>query len=105
VRLLQLGADGVDAGPRALLLFGLMNLFVGALSLVPIRRSTAAAAVRPRPRAPPGGRRRATTSSSRTSASLWCSLCCSSRSGGRRPIVPAVLDPLVSPLARLVTGG
>ena len=88
VQLLQYGVgQGIGGGDllaRTLLMLGLMNVYVGALSLVPLPPLDGGRllfALAPAARA---GRRRSTSSTSATSASPSCSRCCSSRSAVRR---------------------
>jgi membrane-associated protease RseP (regulator of RpoE activity) len=89
VQLLQYGVgQGIGGGDllaRALLMLGLMHVYVGALSLVPLPpldggRLLFALA----PRSPGLAEGRAPARRARASASPSCSRCCSSRSAGRR---------------------
>lgn len=105
VRVLQVGADGVDIGARVLLLFGLMNLFVGALSLLPIPpldggRLLFALA----PRSTGWQKARYYLVEQNIGIAVVLALLLIPL-GGPQALIPALLDPLVSPLARLVTGG
>ena len=105
VRLLQIGADGVDVGPRALLLFGLMNLFVGVLSLLPLPpldggRLLFALA----PRSAGWQKARYYLIEQNIGIAVVLALLLIPL-GGPQALIPALLDPIVSPLARLVTGG
>src|SRR4051794_22435672 len=103
--LLQEGAPGLAAGETAVLLFGLMNLYVGVLSLVPL---------------PPldGGRllfglaprtvgwQKAEYHLVEQNIGLVAVLVLLLLPlGGPQALLPAVLDDIIRPLARLVTGG
>ncbi len=91
--------------PRALLLVGLVHLFVGLLSLVPLPPldggPAAVRALAPHARA---GRRPSSTWSRRTSASsrCWCSCCCRWPASSR--CCSALLSAVGEPLVRLLTG-
>jgi Zn-dependent protease len=103
--LLQDGARGLAAADTAVLLFGLMNLYVGVLCLVPL---------------PPldGGRllfglaprtvgwQKAEYHLVEQNIGLVAVLVLLLLPlGGPQALLPAVLDPVVSPLVRLATGG
>ncbi|MCU1591939.1 MAG: hypothetical protein JWP11_3195, partial [Frankiales bacterium] len=103
--ILQHGLPGLDVADRATLLFGLMNVYVGILSLVPLP--------------PLDGGRLLFGSAPRTVG--WQKaqhqlvdqniglavllLLLLLPLGGPQALLPTVLDDLVSPLVRLVTGG
>ncbi|MDT7571180.1 MAG: hypothetical protein QOE05_1354, partial [Actinomycetota bacterium] len=103
--LLQEGAPGLPAADTAVLLFGLMNLYVGVLSLVPL---------------PPldGGRllfglaprtvgwQKAEYHLVEQNIGLVAVLVLLLLPlGGPQALLPSVLDHVVSPLVRLATGG
>jgi membrane-associated protease RseP (regulator of RpoE activity) len=104
-KLLQDGAPGLAAADTALLLFGLMNLYVGILSLVPL---------------PPldGGRllfglaprtlgwQKAEHHLVEQNIGLVVVLVLLLLPlGGPQALLPSVLDHIVSPLVRIATGG
>jgi Zn-dependent protease len=104
-KLLQDGTPGLAAADTALLLFGLMNLYVGVLSLVPLP--------------PLDGGRLLFGLGPRTSGWQKAEYHLVEQNiglvallvllliplGGPQALLPAVLDHVVSPLARLATGG
>ena len=102
---LQHGVRGLGAGAQALLLLGLMNTYVGLLSLVPLPPLDGGRllfALGPRS----AGWQKAEYHLVEQNIGLGVLLLlCLLPLGGPQPVLPAVLDALVSPLARLVTGG
>ena len=105
VRELQTGLGG-DLLLRALLLLGVMNVFVGAA----VARAAAAArrraaAVRARPAHRRAGRRRSTSSTSATSASPSLLALLLIPLGGPQALLPVLLDTLAGPVVDRVTGG
>ena len=102
---LQHGVQGLGTGAHALLLFGLMNTYVGVLSLVPLPPLDGGRllfALGPRT----AGWQKAEYHLVEQNIGLGALLLLMLLPlGGPQPVLPAVLDALVSPLARLVTGG
>ena len=104
VGMLQAGVRGEDVLLRALLLFGLMNVFVGALSLVPLP--------------PLDGGRLLFALAPRTAGWQKAEYHLDERNigiavvlallliplGGPQALLPVLLDTIVSPLVTLVTG-
>ncbi|MBK5306556.1 MAG: site-2 protease family protein [Frankiaceae bacterium] len=102
---LQDGVEGLPAGQIALLLFGLMNLYVGFLSLVPLPPLDGGRllfALAPRT----SGWQKAQYHLVEQNIGLVAVLVLLLLPlGGPQALLPTVLDDLVSPLVRLVTGG
>jgi Zn-dependent protease len=104
-KLLQDGTPGLGAAETAVLLFGLMNVYVGVLSLVPLP--------------PLDGGRLLFGLAPRTSGWQKAEYHLVEQNiglvallvlliiplGGPQALLPAVLDHVISPLVRLVTGG
>lgn len=102
---LQYGIGGGSLGLRALLLFGLSNVFVGLLSLVPIPPMDGGRllfALAPRS---PGWRRAQYQLDERNIGVAIMLALLIIPLGGPSPLLPAVLDTLVGPLLALVTRG
>jgi Zn-dependent protease len=102
---LQDGVSGLPAAEIATLLFGLMNLYVGILSLVPLPPLDGGRllfALAPRT----SGWQKAEYHLVQQNIGLVAVLVLLLLPlGGPQALLPTVLDDLVSPLARLVTGG
>lgn len=102
---LQEGIEGLAALDTAALLFGLMNLYVGILSLVPLPPLDGGRllfALAPRT----SGWQKAEYHLVEQNIGLVAVLVLLLLPlGGPQALLPTVLDDLVSPLARLVTGG
>jgi Zn-dependent protease len=101
--LLQRGATGIDLASRILLLFGLMNVFVGVLSLVPLPplgggRLLFASA----PRSPGWQRAKYYLVEQNIGIAVLLALLLIPL-GGPQALLPTILDTLVSPLVELVT--
>jgi Zn-dependent protease len=93
------------AGQRGLLLFGLMNLYVGILSLVPLPPMDGGRllfGLAPRSRSWQQAEYHLVEQNIGLVAILLLMLL---PLGGPQPLLPAVLDDLARPLVRLVTGG
>ena len=102
--LLQRGVDGLDVASRVLLLFGLMNVFVGVLSLVPLPpldggRLLFASA----PRSSGWQRARYYLVDQNIGVAVLLALLLIPL-GGPQALLPTILDTLVGPLVELVTG-
>jgi Zn-dependent protease len=94
-----------DAGERGLLLFGLMNLYVGLLSLVPLPPLDGGRllfGLAPRTRGWQQAEHYLVDQNIGLAAALLLMLL---PLGGPQPVLPAVLDDVARPLVRLVTGG
>jgi Zn-dependent protease len=104
-KLLQDGTPGLGAADTALLLFGLMNLYVGVLSLVPLPPLNGGRLVfglAPRT----VGWQKAEYHLVEQNIGLGALLLLLIVPlGGPQALLPTVLGHIVSPLARLVTGG
>ncbi len=102
--LLQRGVTGGDLGARALLLFGLMNLFVGVLSLVPLPPLDGGRLLFSlAPRSQGWQRAEYYLVQQNIGVAVLLALLLIPL-GGPQALLPSVLDTLVSPLVRLVTG-
>jgi Zn-dependent protease len=102
---LQHGVSGIDATERALLLFGLMNAYVGLLSLVPLPPLDGGRllfGLAPRTLGWQKAEYQLVEQNIGLAAVLLLLLL---PLGGSQALLPAVLDNLVSPLTRLATGG
>lgn len=102
---LQYGIGGGSLGLRALLLFGLSNVFVGLLSLVPIPpmdggRLLFALA----PKTAGWNRAKYQLDDRNIGIAIMLALVIIPL-GGPQPLLPTVLDTLVGPLVRAVVGG
>jgi Zn-dependent protease len=103
--LLREGFPFGDTGERALLLFGLMNLYVGLLSLVPLPPLDGGRllfGLAPRTRGWQQAEHYLVDQNIGLVAVLLLMLL---PLGGTQPVLPAVLDDLARPLVRLVAGG
>jgi Zn-dependent protease len=103
--LLQHGVRGESLGVRAALLFGLMNLYVGLLSLVPLPPLDGGRllfALAPRSL---GWQKAAYQLIDNNVGVVVLLLLLLLPLGGPQALLPVILDDLASPLARLVTGG
>lgn len=103
--LLQFGVGGGGAGLRVLLLFGLMNIYVALLSLVPLPPLDGGRllfALGPRSVGWQKAEYRLVEQNIGLVAVLVLLLL---PLGGPQALLPTVLDELVGPLVRLVTGG
>jgi Zn-dependent protease len=103
--LLQYGVGGGSAGLRILVLFGLMNLYVGVLSLVPLPPLDGGRllfALGPRSVGWQKAEYRLVEQNIGLVAVLVLLLL---PLGGPQALLPTVLDQIVGPLVRLVTGG
>ena len=104
-KLLQDGAPGLAAAEVALLLFGLMNLYVGVLSLVPLPPLDGGRllfGLAPRTIGWQKAEHHLVEQNIGLVAVLVLLLI---PLGGPQALLPAVLDHVVSPLVRLATGG
>jgi membrane-associated protease RseP (regulator of RpoE activity) len=102
---LQHGVSGIDATERALLLFGLMNAYVGLLSLVPLPPLDGGRllfGLAPRTLGWQKAEYQLVEQNIGLAAVLLLLLL---PLGGSQALLPSVLDNLVSPLTRLATGG
>ena len=103
--LLQHGVTGESLGVRAALLFGLMNLYVGLLSLVPLPPLDGGRllfALAPRSI---GWQKAAYQLVDNNVGVVVLLLLLLLPLGGPQALLPVILDDIASPLARLVTGG
>ena len=101
---LQFGVGG-DLGPRVLLLFGLMNLFVALLSLVPLPPLDGGRllfALGPRN---PGWQKAEYHLVEQNIGIVVVLVLLLLPLGGPQALLPLVLDTIAEPLVRLVTGG
>lgn len=102
---LQHGLSGGTFGERATLLFGLMNLYVGLLSLVPLPPLDGGRllfGLAPRTSGWQKAEHQLVEQNIGLAAVLLLLLL---PLGGPQALLPAVLDSVASPLARIVTGG
>jgi Zn-dependent protease len=102
---LQHGLPGLDVAERATLLFGLMNAYVGVLSLVPLPPLDGGRllfGLAPRTLGWQKAEHQLVEQNIGLAAVLLLMLL---PLGGPQPLLPAVLDNVVSPFVRLVTGG
>lgn len=103
--LLQHGLRGESLGVRAALLFGLMNLYVGLLSLVPLPPLDGGRllfALAPRS---VGWQKAAYQLVDNNVGIVLLLLLLLLPLGGPQALLPVILNDIASPLARLVTGG
>ena len=102
--LLQNGISGLDLGARALLLVGLMNVFVGLLSLVPLPPMDGGRllfALAPRT---PGWQKAQYQLDERNIGIAVLLALLLIPLGGPQALLPVLLDTVVGPLVDLVTG-
>lgn len=103
--LLQRGVPGASLGARAALLFGLMNLYVGLLSLVPLPPLDGGRllfALAPRSL---GWQKAAYQLVDNNVGIVLVLVLLLLPLGGPQALLPVILDDIASPLVRLVTGG
>lgn len=103
--LLQQGTSAVDLASRALLLFALMNVFVGALSVVPLPPLDGGRLLfRLAPQTPGWQRARYYLVEQNIGVAVLLALLLIPL-GGPQALLPTVLDTVVSPLVEVLTGG
>lgn len=103
--LLQHGVAGGSAGQRATLLFGLMNAYVGILSLVPLPPLDGGRLLFGLAPRSPSWQKAEYHLVEQNIGLVALLLLLLLPLGGPQALLPTVLDNLVSPLVRLVTGG
>ncbi len=103
--LLQFGVAGADLGQRALLLFGVMQLYVGALALVPLPPLDGGRLLFGLAPRSIGWQKAEYQLVERNIGLVALLVLLLLPLGGPQALLPTVLDDLLSPLVRLVTGG
>jgi Zn-dependent protease len=102
--ILQYGVGG-DVGPRVALLFGLMNLYVGVLSLVPLPPMDGGRLLFGLGPRSPGWQKAEYYLVEQNVGLVALLVLLLLPLGGPQALLPMVLESIVEPLARLVTGG